>query len=304
MAARGSVQLREQLVDQFLVSDEALPALGRAGDERDRGDLVPQREQSLGRSGFRVRLMHGKHPHRVGMLLVHPQRRPRKRLPVPVEIRARHADAKPGSRLPHQVRHVQLRRLASLESSEVDVLRGRHDGLAGRRRDRDPRSWGGHVRARHPCRPKDAAPVTRQNLVAGVHVLDRAGSAVGHCDQRPFHEALIGVPDGADVSVLRREQLEQTVLGVVRVLVLVDEDVAERLAPALARLGEALEHVDGEVQHVVEVDGVRREEPAAGTARTPRRRSGRRTTRRARGTPQARRGCSSRARSRSGRRAA
>ena len=46
----------------------------------------------------------------------------------------------------------------------------------------------------------------------------------------------------------------------VRVLVLVDEDVAERLLPLLARLGEALEHVDGEEEHVVEVDGVRGEE--------------------------------------------
>ena len=53
-----------------------------------------------------------------------------------------------------------------------------------------------------------------------------------------------------------------TVLRVVRVLVLVDEDVAERLLPALARLGEALQHVDGEHQQVVEVDGVRGEEPA------------------------------------------
>ena len=42
----------------------------------------------------------------------------------------------------------------------------------------------------------------------------------------------------------------------VRVLILVDEDIAERLAPALARLGKALEHVDGEHEQVVEVDGV------------------------------------------------
>ena len=57
-----------------------------------------------------------------------------------------------------------------------------------------------------------------------------------------------------------REQLEEPVLRVVRVLVLVDEDVAERVLPFLARLGEALEHVDGEEEHVVEVDGVRGEE--------------------------------------------
>ena len=73
-------------------------------------------------------------------------------------------------------------------------------------------------------------------------------------------DALIGVADREDVPVLLGEQLEQAVLGVVRVLVLVDEDVAERLLPLLAGLGEALEHVDREEEHVVEVDGVRGEE--------------------------------------------
>ena len=74
-------------------------------------------------------------------------------------------------------------------------------------------------------------------------------------------DRLVRVADGADVPVLLREQLEQPVLRVVRVLVLVDEHVAERLLPALARLGEALEHLDGEHQQVVEVDRVRGEQP-------------------------------------------
>ena len=60
--------------------------------------------------------------------------------------------------------------------------------------------------------------------------------------------------------MLLREQLQEPVLGVVRVLVLVDEDVAEGLLPLGAGLGEALEHVDREKEHVVEVDGVRGEE--------------------------------------------
>ena len=47
----------------------------------------------------------------------------------------------------------------------------------------------------------------------------------------------------------------------VRVLVLVDEDVAERVLPVGERVGEALEHLDGEHQHVVEVDGVRADQP-------------------------------------------
>ena len=60
--------------------------------------------------------------------------------------------------------------------------------------------------------------------------------------------------------MLLREQLEEPVLRVVRVLVLVDEEVAEGVLPLLPRLGEALEDVDGEEEHVVEVDGVRGEE--------------------------------------------
>ena len=75
-------------------------------------------------------------------------------------------------------------------------------------------------------------------------------------------DRLILVPDGADVPVLAAQELQESVLRVVRVLVLVDEDVAERLAPALERLGEALEDLHGEHEHVVEVDGVRGVEAA------------------------------------------
>ncbi len=75
-------------------------------------------------------------------------------------------------------------------------------------------------------------------------------------------DRLVRVAHRADVAVLLREQLEQAVLGVVRVLVLVDEDVAERLLPFLQRLREALQHLDGEHQEVVEVDRVRAEQAA------------------------------------------
>jgi hypothetical protein len=68
--------------------------------------------------------------------------------------------------------------------------------------------------------------------------------------------------------VLSGQELEQPVLGVVRVLVLVDEHVAEGLAPALERLREALEDVDRQEEQVVEVDGVRAEQSGAGRART------------------------------------
>ena len=74
-------------------------------------------------------------------------------------------------------------------------------------------------------------------------------------------DRLVRIAHGENVHVLFGQQLQEPVLRVVRVLVLVDEEVAERLLPLLLRLGEALEHVDGEVEHVVEVDGVRGEHP-------------------------------------------
>ena len=70
-------------------------------------------------------------------------------------------------------------------------------------------------------------------------------------------DRLVLIADGADVLVLGAEELEKPVLRVVRVLVLVDEDVAERSLPARERLGEALEDLHREHEHVVEVDGVR-----------------------------------------------
>jgi hypothetical protein len=61
--------------------------------------------------------------------------------------------------------------------------------------------------------------------------------------------------------VLPGEELQQPVLRVVRVLVLVHEHVAKGLLPLLARVGEAVEHLHGEHEQVVEVGRVRGEEP-------------------------------------------
>jgi hypothetical protein len=57
--------------------------------------------------------------------------------------------------------------------------------------------------------------------------------------------------------MLPGEELQETVLGVVRVLVLVDEDVAKGLLPAFARLGKALEHLHCQHEQVVEINRVR-----------------------------------------------
>ena len=69
-------------------------------------------------------------------------------------------------------------------------------------------------------------------------------------------DGLVRVPDGEHVAVLLGQQLQQPVLRVVRVLVLVDEHVAERLLPLVTRLREALQHLHREHEQVVEVDGI------------------------------------------------
>ena len=56
--------------------------------------------------------------------------------------------------------------------------------------------------------------------------------------------------------MLAGDQLEQLVLRAVGVLVLVDEDVAERRAVAVADLGEQPQHVDRTAQQIVEVHRV------------------------------------------------
>jgi hypothetical protein len=70
------------------------------------------------------------------------------------------------------------------------------------------------------------------------------------------------VADHRQVPISPAEQLEQPVLGVVGVLVLVDEDPAEALAVAAADVLEQLEHGHRPHQQVVEVHRVRLEHPA------------------------------------------
>ena len=69
-------------------------------------------------------------------------------------------------------------------------------------------------------------------------------------------DRLVVIADHAHVSLLAGEQLEQPVLGMVRVLVLVDEDPPEGAAVPLGDVLEQLEQVDGPKQQVVEVDRV------------------------------------------------
>jgi len=61
--------------------------------------------------------------------------------------------------------------------------------------------------------------------------------------------------------VVPGEQHDELVLRLVRVLVLVDQDVAEALLVGGAHVLAALQHLDGDEEEVVEVHGVGREQP-------------------------------------------
>ena len=69
----------------------------------------------------------------------------------------------------------------------------------------------------------------------------------------PRVDALVGVAHHADVPVLVRQQVHQLVLGPVRVLVLVDEDVPEPLLVVLEDRGVIAEQPNGLGDEVVEV---------------------------------------------------
>ena len=75
-------------------------------------------------------------------------------------------------------------------------------------------------------------------------------------------DRLVGIADDGQVLVLLGEHRQQPELGVVRVLVLVDHDVAETLLPGGAGVGVGLEQQHGLQDHVVEVHGVGGVQPA------------------------------------------
>src|SRR6476660_5553486 len=69
----------------------------------------------------------------------------------------------------------------------------------------------------------------------------------------PSIDRLVVVTDDADVAVSAGEELDELILRVVRVLILVDEDVLE-LAPVLLELGRILgEEANGKDEQIVEV---------------------------------------------------
>ena len=69
-------------------------------------------------------------------------------------------------------------------------------------------------------------------------------------------DALIGVPDGHDVFGHAGQELEEHVLGVVRVLVFVDQDVGEPVLQFLQHIGVIAEGMGRAEQQVVEIQRV------------------------------------------------
>ena len=90
----------------------------------------------------------------------------------------------------------------------------------------------------------------------GVDVVLLEVEDVGDVGAAEAVDRLRVVADDREVAVLGGEQLEPAVLGVVGVLVLVDEHPAERVRVAVADLLEQLEQVDRAEQQVVEVHRV------------------------------------------------
>ncbi len=138
----------------------------------------------------------------------------------------------------------------------MHVLRGRDDPSPARGGDLGAPPPLRHRGVGDPRGPEVPAPVAREHLVPRLDLLDRLHRPVAHRDRGPLGQALVVVADDREVAVLGGEQLEPAVLGVVGVLVLVDEDPAEGRGVAVADLLEELEQVDRADEQVVEVHRV------------------------------------------------
>ena len=84
---------------------------------------------------------------------------------------------------------------------------------------------------------------------------------VANVRSSPAIDALVAIAHHAQISMLRREPPNQDVLGAVRVLVLVDEDVAKPLLVLGQHVGESPKQLDRDHQEIVEVHRRRFEQP-------------------------------------------
>ena len=99
----------------------------------------------------------------------------------------------------------------------------------------------------------------------GVRVVALEVEDVPDVRPAPAVDRLVVVADDREVAVLRGERLDPQVLRPVRVLVLVDVQVAPAILVAGSTSGASVEEPDGGEQQVVEVEGARR--PPAGRGR-------------------------------------
>jgi len=104
------------------------------------------------------------------------------------------------------------------------------------------------------------AVVLLQTDHLGVGIVALELKDVADVGAAPRVDGLVVVADHGQVAVLGGEEVGEAVLGVVRVLVLVDEDVAEGALVVTQALGDLLEELDGAHEQVVEVHGVHRHE--------------------------------------------
>ena len=89
----------------------------------------------------------------------------------------------------------------------------------------------------------------------GVGIVTLEVEDVAHVGAAEAIDALVVVAHHAQVAVLRGQQVEQVILRHVGVLVLVHHDVAQAVLVALADGVMAAQHLDGEHQQVVEIEG-------------------------------------------------
>ena len=128
-------------------------------------------------------------------------------------------------------------------------------GLPARRDPVHPALVPAPLDRRHRARVGREVAPGAEHGIALDDVLDGLGAARrGH--QRARRQALVAVTDHADVAVAVGDELDQLVLGLVGVLVLVDEDVLEPLLVLLQHVGGLAQQLDGLGEQVVEVHGV------------------------------------------------
>ena len=219
--------------------------------EAHRGDAVLRREPRLEIGGLGERATGSQHPRRVGVFLVgsHEQSvlanpvgegaRPDRAPDPPTAVGPEHQVDQPVAILrdqPHryQVSRRRLYRTTSgvhLDQAAV-VPACMHMG-DGRRHC----VW---------------ALAGTEHLIADHDRLDRAAPARS-ADQAAGRQALIRVAHHAHVVVITGEHQHDLVLGLVGVLVLVDEDVAEPLAVVVEDVGVLAEQAHDVEQQVVEV---------------------------------------------------